>query len=90
MILCLGVQPCSRWRLRSRISRSRMTAIRLLRGRFSSLAHCLASSSSLRVMLKEVDVFSGERGFGDRLGLSFGFMMAGVVMGYVRRNIMEQ
>jgi hypothetical protein len=33
-------------------------------------------------------VFSGERGFGDRLGLSFGFMLVGVVMGYVRRNIM--
>jgi hypothetical protein len=39
-------------------------------------------------MLKDVEVFSGERGFGDRLGLSFGFMLVGVVMGYVRGNIM--
>lgn len=86
MILCLGVQPCSRWRFRSRISRSRITAIRLLRGRFSSLAHCLASSSNLRETLNEVEVFSGERGFGERADGLVDFMVVGVGLGYVRRN----
>ena len=51
-------------RFRSRISRSKITAIRLDRGRFSSLAHCWASSSSSFEILKDVDVFSGDRRFG--------------------------
>ena len=59
---------------RSRISRSKITAIRLDSGRFSSLAHCRASSSSSFEILNEVDVFSGERRFMTRVVLGVVFM----------------